>query len=240
MLDKIEFSKILNDPFDHIIIDNFFDESLALTLANQFPIDKDFLFKYNNDIEIKQVCNHWDRFPKETYKVFWDLCGQEITEALSKKFNTKVYPDIGLNGGGWHIHKFMGKLNIHQDYYIHPKINYKRKLNIIIYLSEKWDTNWGGGLQFWSHDSINNSPKNLVKTIDVKFNRAVIFDTTQNSWHGLPDSIMCPIGYYRKSLAMYYLTDSDSKSARNRALFVPTEEQKNNKEILDFIYNRSK
>ena len=66
----------------------------------------------------------------------------------------------------------------------------------------------------------------LVKEIAPVFNRAVIFDTTQNSWHGLSRPLIQPNGVYRKSLAVYYLEDTVKDfDSRSRALFSLTEKQ---------------
>jgi len=149
-----------------------------------------------------------------------------------------LYSDLRLNGAGWHIHKSGGKLNTHLDYSIHPKLGMQRKLNLIIYLSREWDTNWGG-LGLWGNDT-PNEPGPLIKTIDFKFNRAVIFDTTQNSWHGLPDQITCPPNFFRRSIALYYLcTPSIDAIPRGKALFSPSEMQCGNKEIEELIILRS-
>jgi len=151
----------------------------------------------------------------------------------------KLYPDIGLHGGGWHIHGRGGKLNIHLDYSIHPKSGLQRKLNLIVYLTEEWESEWGGGLELWSHDPDKKLPLRREKTIHNVFNRAILFDTTQNSWHGLPQPLSCPEGVYRKSLAVYYMTDPPDKvDPRQRALYAPTEEQSDDKEVLDFIQQR--
>ena len=135
-----------------------------------------------------------------------------MTNKISKK---KLYSDIGLNGGGWHIHKKGGKLNQHLDYSLHPKLGLERKLNIIIYLNSNWKKEWKGNLGFWSNES-NKEPGNLVREIEPKFNRAILFDTTQNSWHGLPEPVNCPKGEYRKSLAIYYLCKPSKKLIRER------------------------
>jgi hypothetical protein len=72
------------------------------------------------------------------------------------------------------------------------------------------------------------------------FNRAVVFDTT-GAWHGLPEPINCPVGQYRKSLAVYYLCDPrDGAASRNRALFAPTAEQSENREVMELIERRSR
>ena len=132
-----------------------------------------------------------------------------------------------------------GKLNTHLDYSIHPKLGLQRKLNLIVYLNSRWKENWGGSLGLWGNKS-NKKPGRLIKTVAPKFNRAILFDTTQNSWHGLPDPIKCPKNEFRKSLAIYYLCKKTSNiSKRGKALFSPTENQKGDKKILKLIKLRS-
>jgi Rps23 Pro-64 3,4-dihydroxylase Tpa1-like proline 4-hydroxylase len=127
------------------------------------------------------------------------------------------------------------------DYSIHPKLKLQRKLNLILYVTENWNPEWGGGLELWSHNNQTNRPDKKIKTLDNIFNRAVLFDTTQNSWHGFPEPLECPEGVYRKSLAVYYLTEPpEGTDPRPRALYAPTEEQENNPEILKLIEERVK
>jgi Rps23 Pro-64 3,4-dihydroxylase Tpa1-like proline 4-hydroxylase len=133
-----------------------------------------------------------------------------------------------------------GRLNVHLDYSIHPKLNLLRKYNFIYYLTPEWKEEWGGNLEFWSHDDVNNSPKEKIVTIKNKFNRAIIFDASQNSWHGFSKDINCPEDKFRKSIAMYYMTEvPEGANQRRRALYSPTEEQKNNPEILNLIKQRT-
>ena len=155
-------------------------------------------------------------------------------------FNKSIlYSDPGLNGGGWHIHKRGGKLNKHLDYSLHPKLSLQRKLNIIVYLNSNWESNWGGSLGLWGKKS-KKKPGPLIKEIKPLFNRAIIFDTTCNSWHGLSGALDCPINEFRKSLAVYYLTDPQKNvNKRGKALFAPNDDQKNNKEVLELINARS-
>ena len=137
------------------------------------------------------------------------------------------------------MHSRGGKLNIHLDYVINPKLDLQRKLNLIVYLKEDWDTSWGGGLELWSHNEETNLPDKREVVIDNIFNRAILFDTTHNSWHGLPQPITCPEGTYRKSIAVYYMTDlPEDTNHRKRALYAPTKEQANDSEVLDFIKER--
>ena len=58
------------------------------------------------------------------------------------------------------------------------------------------------------------------------FNRAILFDVTNNSWHGLSRVCKLPEGIYRKSIAIYYLTDLPKNiNHRSRALFSLVDDQ---------------
>jgi len=241
-IQKSALNYLKNQPFPHIVVDNFFDESIARKLELDFPdFDADVWHGYNNPIEVKKLCNSWNAFPSQTFKIFSYLVSNKFAEELSKILYKSciLYPDPGLHGGGWHIHKSGGKLNTHLDYSIHPKLRLQRKLNLIVFLNSSWSEEWGGKLGLWSNES-PDAPGVLVKEISPKFNRAVIFDTTMNSWHGLPDPIQCPDGQYRKSIAVYYLVEpTQNVSDREKALFAPTDKQRDNKEILELIAKRA-
>ena len=229
-------------PFSHVIIDDFFNEETADNLEKEFiDYDSSHWHRYHNAIEVKKTCNNWNIFPELTYKVFSYLNSTVFIDRLAKETGIKnLTADFGLNGGGWHIHSKGGKLNTHLDYSLHPKLKKQRKLNLIVYLTKDWSESWGGHLGLWSHNAVNNQPDELVNSVAPLFNRAVIFDTTQHSWHGLPEAIQCSEGEYRKSIAVYYLTDADQTvDTRGKALFSPYKKQKDDKDILELIKKRS-
>ena len=229
-------------PFPHFVVDNFFDLETATALESEFPdFSSDIWHSYGNAIEIKKVCNNWNLFPSATYRVFEYLNSPVFVDFLSKSLfeDLPLYSDGGLNGGGWHIHSRGGKLNAHLDYSLHPKLFKQRKLNIIVYLNSSWEASWGGSLGLWGNES-SEAPGELVRTIEPRFNRAVVFDTTCNSWHGLPDPLVCPEDQFRKSLAVYYLTDApDDVDHRGKALFAPSKDQEGDEDVLDLIRKRS-
>lgn len=229
------------EPFQHVVIDNFLSAEVAGAVANEFPsFDGPVWNEYNNALEIKKACNHWDRFPQATYQLLRYLNSDEFVAEMSKLVGEQLYADPGLHGGGWHSHATGGKLNMHLDYSIHPKIGLERRLNLIIYLQPEWQLEWGGALGFWEHDETRNAPGELATQIPCIFNRAVIFDTSQNSWHGLPNPVTCPPDKPRNSLAIYYLCEPRQSAAeRGRALFAPSGEQANDLEVLELIKLRS-
>lgn len=230
-----------NCPFDHCVIDGFLEQDVAREVELEFPQYEDpKWFYYKNAIEDKKALNDWNAFPALTYKVFRELISEDFIGLLSDAIGVPLYQDPGLHGGGWHMHGPGGNLNPHYDYSIHPKVGLQRKINIIIYLSSDLQEEHGGHLGLWSHDESNNAPKELIKVVQPRFNRAVIFDTTQNSWHGMCRPLTQPEGVYRKSLAIYYLTDPPAGAdRRERALFAARDVQKGDKAIEELIRKRA-
>lgn len=229
-----------SEPFSHLIIEDFLEINFASQIADEFPVYDDPSWKiYNNPLEIKKLQNHWDKFGASTYKLFSYLNSRKFIDQLECLTNCSLFPDVGLNGGGLHTHKHGGKLNTHLDYSIHPKLDLERRLNLILYITPEWQEHWGGALGLWSSDANGNVDK-LIKSIWPKFNRAVLFDTTQNSWHGLPAPITCPEFITRNSIAVYYLCEPrGNASKRGKALFHPYGDQKSDPEILKLIKARS-
>lgn len=247
MLNKHNFKKFGDEfkdasPYPYLVIDDFFDFKIAERLEKEFPsFESKTWHEYNNSIELKKVCNNWNSFPSLTYQVFKELNSVEFTNILSENLfdGAPLFSDPGLNGGGWHIHGNGGKLNPHLDYSIHPKMKLQRRMNLIVYLTRDWQESWGGHFGIWGNNS-KHHPGEVKKKILPKFNRAVIFDTTKNSWHGLPEQVNCPSGVYRKSIAVYYLTVPEvGADERNKALFAPTKEQENDEGVLELIKLRA-
>jgi len=228
-------------PFPHLVIDDFVDADFANSLAGEFPvIDDSSLFTYSNPLEKKSALNDWNRFPASTYKFFEYLCSETFVSTLGEILGIKLYPDFGLHGGGWHMHPDGGKLNPHLDYNIHPKLGLQRRINLILYLSQDWQSEFGGHFGLWSNDPVSSRPLRLEKEVEIKFNRAVIFDTTYQSWHGLSRQVSSGGTNVRKSLAIYYLCDPPANTEnRQRALYAPTEDQISNPDIEELIRKRA-
>jgi hypothetical protein len=76
-------------------------------------------------------------------------------------------------------------------------------MNVIIYLNEQWQDEWGGFLELW--DRKMTAP---VKSVAPLFNRCVVFNTDADSFHGHPDPLATPADVKRRSIALYYYTAS--------------------------------
>jgi Rps23 Pro-64 3,4-dihydroxylase Tpa1-like proline 4-hydroxylase len=228
-------------PFNHIVLDQFLDEDIVEAVVSEFPDpDSEIWYCYKNAIELKRAMNNWDRMGVTTYRLFSYLNSREFIDRLETMVGCPLYADPGLNGGGLHCYKSGGKLNTHLDYSIHPKLGLERRLNLIIYITPNWQAEWGGELGFWEQHPDKKLPGKLAKGILPLFNRAALFDTTQNSWHGLPEPIRSPAHISRNSLAVYYLCDPRKQAdPRGRALYAPYKDQADNPEVLELIRKRA-
>lgn len=241
--DKINFSELKEryvnaEPFPHIVIDNFLDEKFCEKLANNFPDhNADFWLKYNNPIEKKLLYNHLDNnMPPVIKDTLLYLNGDHTLKCIAELTGIEnLVSDPDLHGGGMHCSKRGGKLDIHIDYSIHPKMNLERRINLILYLNKDWKEEYGGNLELWDKDV-----QNCIVKVRPVFNRAVIFNTGDISYHGHPDPISCPDNISRKSLALYYLT-TPRKDATHRfkARFVARPQDSKDPEIEAFRIKRS-
>ena len=232
-------------PFGHLVIDEFLPTELVEAVHNSLH---EFVNKsreewklYDNPLEKKGLMNDWSKFPNEVYCFFLALNSTRVTNQISLISGIDgLVPDVGLHGGGVHLHTRGGKLNVHQDYSLHPRSGLQRRLNIIMYLNPEWNAIWGGGLGLYTEKRDEEAPDKLVKTIDCLFNRAVIFDTAPGSWHGLPDPITCPNERIRMSLAFYYTREPVLDAPKRGAVrFAPTLEQSTDPRIQELIIKRS-
>ncbi len=226
-----------NLPYSHIVIDDFLKPEIAKEIADSFPkLDSGFWFQYDNPIEKKFATDDVRKFPPIIAKVIHALNSQDFVSKIEKLMGVEnLYSDPYLHGGGLHCSRQGGKLDIHLDYSIHPKLKMERRCNLILYLTPDWDPSWGGTLEMWDKDM-----KNAEKKVEVKFNRAVIFNTDDLSYHGHPDPIQCPDGLSRNSIALYYLSEPRSESSkRPRALFMKRPQDPNDPKLDEFRKQRS-
>jgi Rps23 Pro-64 3,4-dihydroxylase Tpa1-like proline 4-hydroxylase len=126
-----------------------------------------------------------------------------------------LIPDPTFHTAGMHLAKKGGKIDVHLDYNIHPKLNLLRCVNLILFLSPDWKEEWGGKLELW-----DAKMEYCVKKIMPVFNQAIIFTTNDISYHGQPEPIMCPEGETRKTLTLWYHSEmKEPVSERYRGLF---------------------
>lgn len=196
-------------PYPHAVIDGFIPQDWILhKVLEEFPSPKK---------------NNWHpdspaQLAKASYTT--DYLYGPHTRHLMNEFNSATFikflqqltgiqgliPDPHYLGAGLHQINSGGFLKIHTDFSWYPELKLRRRLNMLLYLNEGWREEWGGAIELW-----DKKMKGCVKKALPLFNRCVIFNTTQTSYHGHPDPLMCPKDVSRKSIALYYYTADASE-----------------------------
>lgn len=199
-----------NHPFPHIVIDNFVNSALLEAIVERFPSpDSPFYQRFDNPLEKKLASNRVDLLDPMIQRLLDEFNQPSFLGFLEKITGIDaLYPDPRYTGGGVHQIPQGGKLDVHIDFNYHKELDMDRRLNVILYLNKDWESSWGGDLQLWKgkKDGDHHVLEYLAKRVYPIFNRLVIFSTSEISYHGHPDPLMCPEGVTRKSFAFYYYT----------------------------------
>lgn len=203
-------------PYPYIVIDQFLEEWAAKKALEQFPkVQDEGWIHYLHVNEKKHGLNKMELLPPFLQKIISGLNHPDVVQYISELTGIPgLLADEMLEGGGLHQSSRGGYLNVHADFTVHPhKRNWRRRVNLLIYFNEDWLEEYRGHLELWARDM-----SACQQRIAPIFNRCVIFNTDEDSYHGLPDPIQCPEDQTRKSIALYYFTeekDLPTKRATN-------------------------
>ncbi len=200
-------------PYPHIVLDDFLETGVVEAAAEEFPpLDPS---TWNNYLHVNE------RKFSNTDPTTWGPTLQAILEQLNSPRFVRIverlmgtehlFADPSLEGGGLHQSGTGGFLNIHADFTVHPhNRKWQRRANLLLYLNEDWQPEYGGDLELWSADM-----KECVERVSPIANRVLIFSTDPTSFHGHPTPMRCPPEMARRSLALYYFSLEDDPVVRS-------------------------
>jgi len=211
---KIVGGEFSATPYKHLVVDNFLPEDLAYKCMESFPGLNESAWEHETDaeIEIKSRTMWKSEFdiPENIIDAVRMLNSSIILKALSDRFDIpKLIADSYFTGGGLNITQTGGLLDVHVDGNYHDATGLNRRMNALIYLNPGWEDSWGGEFGIYNTDG-----SELVKKVSPIFNRLVVFDSHDHSYHGLPDPLSFPDGKDRKSIILYYYTKEKRPSSQ--------------------------
>jgi hypothetical protein len=191
------------DPFPHVVLEGVFEPELLKQVLIEFDaMDRGGWHSTDKEFERKWSTEDIQHFGPTTRVFIQQLNSGPFLTFLERLTGIHgLISDPHLRGGGLHEIRRDGALGVHADFNLYRRLNIWRRLNLLLYLNEDWDDSWGGELELW-----DRTGKYKVRAIKPVFNRVVIFDTSNCSYHGHPQPLKCPPNRSRKSIALYYYT----------------------------------
>lgn len=194
------------EPFPHIVLDHFLPEEVARTALDHFPkeslkSDRVFEMGYAGQHKRQILPAECDAEARSLFHFFNSQPMLAFLEGLTAI--PGLIPDPYFAGGGYHATSRGGKLGVHADFRVNEQLHLHRRINVIVYLNEHWEDDWGGHLELWDRDMSRKCAE-----VAPLFNRCVVFNTDATSYHGHPDPLNTPEGVLRRSIALYYYTAS--------------------------------
>lgn len=190
-----------NRPFPHIVIDNLLPDAFLRRIVDEFPAREKGRF---DDAHSRLKTGY--QMEKITSPLITNLIAalnsSPFLDFLERMTGiTGLIPDPHQAGGGLHETARGGHLSIHADFNMHPRLRARRRMNLILFLNENWQEDYGGALELWETDM----SRKAAAVLPV-MGRAVVFNTESDSFHGHPEPLSCPEDVYRRSIALYYYT----------------------------------
>jgi hypothetical protein len=202
------------EPFPHLVLDGFLRDDACRRLLEEFPA-----FERGNFLDENGRPGY-----KSVYESVRDL-GPAFAalDALvsAPEFLALVGEITGVErllydpdylGGGTHDNRAGQRLDFHVDFNRHPR-GWDRRLNLLLYLNPEWDVSWGGCLE------LRRDPRMPAPPIAPVLNRAVLFETSESSWHGFP-TIRPDVTQPRRSVALYFYSKELRKTASHSTIYV--------------------
>jgi Rps23 Pro-64 3,4-dihydroxylase Tpa1-like proline 4-hydroxylase len=222
-LEKFDINKLHNDfinaePFNHIIIDNFFnsnylDEVLEEIKSLDETLDEEYNRREKDYIEQSKKIglSEYNRFGNKLKSLIDFSKSNEMIKFIENITGIdNIQDDPELYGGGIHRTKRGGRLAIHADFNLHPNTGKHRRINILLYLNKDWKPEYNGELELWNKDM-----NKCFMKIPPIFNRLVLFRITDTAYHGHPEYWMAPENISRLSIALYYYTDDRPENEKS-------------------------
>lgn len=228
--------------FPHISIDGFMTAEVAETLLAEFPKFENGNYLNEYGLAGKKSVQPNLRSISDKYAKLWKYIGSE--EFLGYISEVTGIPDLLMDpsmfGGGTHENLKGQKLNTHIDFNYSRDKRWHRRVNVLYYVNKEWDCEWGGCIIFEKNPLCFDDKCNPKKEYKVEFNRAVIFATSEKSWHGFKE-INTPENYKgsRKLISIYLYTrdrPADETAAEHSTVYVPNTQLKIVDEQLYFKY----
>jgi Rps23 Pro-64 3,4-dihydroxylase Tpa1-like proline 4-hydroxylase len=196
------------EPFRHVVIEDFFEPEEAERMLADFPaFEPRNAMNEMGEVGAKAVYEKIEEISPFYRRLAAHVRSDEFLKAVSALTGVdNLVGDETLFGGGTHENLEGQELDPHVDFNYDERTWLHRRLNLLLYLNKEWDDAWGGSIEL--HSDPRRPEQNQVKLVTPLFNRCLIFETNERSWHGFPRIKLPPdrLHLSRKSFSLYLYT----------------------------------
>lgn len=195
-------------PFRHVVIDDFFETDVAEQMLAEFPaFQNERALNEMGEVGGKAVFENIADISSFYRQLSDYIKSPSFLLAMSELTGIKdLLHDDTMFGGGTHENLHGQELDPHVDFNYGYWTGLHRRLNVLLYLNKEWEESWGGSIEL--HSDPRHPESNEVKFFVPIFNRCLIFETNEYSWHGFP-RLQLPENkrhLSRKSFSIYLYT----------------------------------
>lgn len=195
-------------PFRHVVIDDFFETNIAEQMLADFPaFQNERALNEMGEVGSKAVVENIEDISTPYRQVSDYIKSDSFLLAISDLTGIEdLRGDDSMTGGGTHENRNGQELDPHVDFNYDFRTGLHRRLNLLLYLNKEWEQNWGGSIEL--HSDPRHPESDEVKSFAPLFNRCLIFETNEYSWHGFPRIQLPPNKQHlsRKSFSIYLYT----------------------------------
>ena len=195
-------------PFRHVVVDGFLEPDACEALLRDFPTFHERYAKDEHGGVGRKAVVERVADVSAFYATFYRYINSApFLNAMSAMTGiADLIADPTLFGGGTHENLAGQGLNVHIDFNIDERRMLHRRVNLLVYLNKEWDKAWGGAIEL--HSDPFNPAVDEWRSFLPLFNRAVLFETNEYSWHGFRRIALPPdkADLSRKSFSIYLYT----------------------------------
>jgi Rps23 Pro-64 3,4-dihydroxylase Tpa1-like proline 4-hydroxylase len=183
------------EPVRHFYQDDLLPEEEASRLAGSYP-SPDKLMLRSTMRERKRVGVEVGQYDRLVGEYLFAFQHPEVIYAIAEVTGlNEIEADPTLYASGISMMRQGDFLNPHIDNSHDGDGRNYRVLNLLYYVSPDWELSYGGNLELW--DARISEPRTILS----RFNRLVVMETNQSSWHSVSKVLvdgtrLCVSNYY--------------------------------------------
>ena len=185
-------------------IDNLLPDEIVHEINMKFPAPEQMRLM-KSIREFKRTSKSLEKFPSLITDITFAFQDPRVIKVVENI--TGIYEQVGdpnLYAGGLSLMGMGHFLGPHLDNSHNFDRSRYRALNLLYYVTPEWQLRNGGNLELWDKNLENKI------TIESKFNRLVVMETTPLSWHSVSK---ISVSQHRKCVSNYYFSKNSPTGA---------------------------